>query len=344
MSGILIRCDGSHALGLGHVSRCLALADELRISHGRRVTFAMRDPASAGAAAVWARGYDIDASPDDGNAEYGSWLRSLARSRGARAVVVDVRNALSRAALDSCRLDGTLVVTIDDATDRRLASDLAFYPPVPQVEELDWSGFRGQLHVGWDWVILRREFARDAARDDGDASPSTDILVTMGGSDPEGMTEFAMAALDEVEPPVAIRIVVGPAFIRAEELIDVIARSHHSVQVSCAPAEMAPLMRANRLAVCSFGVSAYELAACGVPAVHVCLTPDHARSSSAFEREAIARTAGVWGRLTRQQIAAAVMELLGSAEKRRAMSTRARELVDGRGAIRVAAIVAERAR
>ena len=38
------------------------------------------------------------------------------------------------------------------------------------------------------------------------------------------------------------------------------------------------------LAVASFGVTAYELAAVGVPAVYLCLTDDHAESAEAFSR------------------------------------------------------------
>ena len=38
------------------------------------------------------------------------------------------------------------------------------------------------------------------------------------------------------------------------------------------------------LALCAFGVTAYELAAFGVPALYLGLTEDHARSAGAFDR------------------------------------------------------------
>jgi len=164
----------------------------------------------------------------------------------------------------------------------------------------------------------------------------------MGGSDPAGMTGFAVGALERLEMPLAVCVVVGPAFRRAEELIDAIARSKHSVRIARTPQSMAPLMRASRIAVVSFGVSAYELAACGVPAVHLCLTDDRARSSSAFEKAGIALTAGVFGRVQPEHLADAVSRLMSHAGRRSEMADRARRLVDGRGAQRVAGVLVER--
>ena len=324
---------------MGHVSRCLALAGELRDEHGCAVIFAMRDAGSAGVAAVRSNAYAVAPIADREDADYGSSIFALTSSGAARALVVDVRDALSRAALEAVRASGVRVVTIDDGSDRRLASDLAFYPPVPQVEEMDWTGFAGQRFTGWDWVILRREFASARRIATCRRLPPIDILVTMGGSDPAGMTEFALEALNLLPLPLAVQVVVGPGFARTLELLDAIARSRHYIHVSHAPDAMAPLMRASRIAVVSFGVSAYELAACGVPAVHLCLTDDHARSSSAFEREGIAQTLGVFGRVRPQQLADAVAGLLGDPARAAEMAARARKLIDGRGAKRVAALV-----
>jgi spore coat polysaccharide biosynthesis predicted glycosyltransferase SpsG len=338
---VIVRCDGGAALGMGHVSRCLALADALRDEHTCAVTFAMRDPDSAGIRAVRASGYDVDLVATAEQDDYGAELVALARARAAAAMVVDVRDALSRASLEALRASGVRVVIVDDGSDRRLASDLAFYPPVPQVEELDWSGYAGRWFAGWDWVLLKPEFA--AIGSDSQSAP-VDVLVTMGGSDPAGMTEFAVDALNLLSMPLAVQVVIGPAFARAFELIDATARSKHSIQVVHAPRSMASLMTASRIAVASFGVSAYELAACGVPAVHLCLTADHERSSSAFAREEIALTAGVFGALRPRHVAEAAARLMGDAGRRMRMAARARELVDGRGASRVARLVMERAR
>lgn len=344
MPVVIVRCDGGAAIGLGHVSRCLALADALRDRRGCRLVFAMRDQASAGAAAVRRAGYTIAPVNAPENADYGDELVALTESLDASAVVVDVRDHLSRASLDRVRGRGVRVVVVDDASGRRLAAHLAFYPPVPQVEELDWSEFRGERYAGWEWVLLGSEFASPAfvSPELSDSSPAIDILVAMGGSDPAGMSEFTIAALGLLQMPFAVRLVVGPAFsfARAVPLIDAIVRSHHSVRVARGLTSLAHVMRSSRMAVAAFGVTAYELAACGVPAIHLCLTPDHARSSSAFARAGAAVPLGVFGAVSPQQLADAVGRMMAAAGRRGEMARRASQLVDGRGAERVAALVA----
>ena len=360
---VIVRCDGGAAFGMGHVSRGLALADELRGQHACDVTFAMREPDSAGVAAVRSLGYAVDPVEAAVDADYGNALAALVERRAATVIVVDVRDVLSREALDALRRSGVRVVVIDDPSNRRLAADLAFYPPAPQVQEMNWAGFTGRWFSGWEWVLLRREFAgsglrpvesggsvgsdlwpvgSDVAGGEGAQSTAIDVLITMGGSDPAGMTAFTVDALNLLPMPLAVEVLTGPAFLRPKELIGAVARSTHCVRVTQAPTAMAPLMRASRIAVSSFGVSAYELAACGVPSVHVGLTPDHARSSSAFDREGIAITAGVFAEIQPRDIADAAARLIGDAGLRMRMASRARELVDGRGASRIAQLMIDR--
>ncbi|RLJ08848.1 MAG: hypothetical protein DRP15_04435, partial [Candidatus Aenigmatarchaeota archaeon] len=247
MLSVLFRCDGSPDIGLGHVIRCFALADELRDVHNCRITFAMRT-GPLGIPMVKEKGYQVITSRDTGKTfDYGNWLNECVRKVDARAIVFDVRDGLPRAVVKELRNNGILIATIDDPEDKRLEADLAFYPPVPQVKRIDWTGFTGKLYVGWEWVILRREFvnARHFFNNHSKLKAQNSkprILVTMGGSDPQGMTIKAVKALKMLEEDFEAVVVLGAGFQQKKELHNLLSACKHCFDVRENVENMAELM------------------------------------------------------------------------------------------------------
>ncbi|MBI2353864.1 MAG: NTP transferase domain-containing protein [Deltaproteobacteria bacterium] len=333
---VLVRCDGDAIVGLGHVVRCLALADELREKHGCGITFAMTS-GEPGMALVSEKGFPIAAKPAD--MSEGNWLDGLMEQLGPDILTVDVRSALPIECLRHWRKRGVLIATLDDPTVRRLEADLAFYPPVPQVRELDWSGFTGELFTGWDWVPLRRGFSY---RPSASENIIPHLLVTMGGSDPAGLTLRVMQILDDLDGDFETTVVVGAGFRQGEELEALLGRTRRCFRVMQNVQEMNNLMANVDLAIASFGVTAYELAAMGVPAVYLSLTPDHARSASVFVEQGLALSCGVHYEVSDDAIASAVRSLLTDKKTCLAMSHKARTAIDGRGTERIAKTIMQR--
>ncbi len=93
------------------------------------------------------------------------------------------------------------------------------------------------------------------------------------------------------------------------------------------------------LAIVAGGVTLYEACALGVPAVALAVVPEQRRAIRAFAQEGAVLDAGEVS-ASRQSLdaaAAGVARLAADRTQRVAMTTRARRLVDGRGAERVAA-------
>jgi spore coat polysaccharide biosynthesis protein SpsF len=91
------------------------------------------------------------------------------------------------------------------------------------------------------------------------------------------------------------------------------------------------------LALCAFGVTAYELAAYGVPAIYLGLSADHARSASAFADAGMGVSLGVADKVSDEDIRHAVQDLIYNASLRRRMHAAGMSLIDGQGAARIAA-------
>ena len=145
------------------VVRSLALARELQGRAGAAVCFAMRE-GPGGMALVVREGYRLLASDSAAGVDGGDWIGDCVRRTRADALILDVRDDLPRPSIERLRAAGVLIATIDDPTERRLAADLAFYPPIPQIDDFPWQGFTGTRLVGCEWVVLRRAFARPPKR------------------------------------------------------------------------------------------------------------------------------------------------------------------------------------
>jgi len=341
---ILFRCDGSHEIGFGHVVRCLALADELRERHGCDITFAMlRDRTAVDL--IKRYGYKV-ATTDSASKDfaYEDWLNGVVHATKAEVLVLDVRDELPGEAIMVIRKKGVVVATIDDPTPRRLLADLAFYPPVPQLERLDWLGFTGRLYAGWEWVVLRKEFAHpvNAHGDTGEglSTPQSrgipNILVTMGGSDPQGMTIKAINALALLDDQFETMIILGPGFAHRKDLDELLDGFSHPYKIYENISNMSDIMAEADLAVASFGVTAYELAAMGVPAIYMCLTEDHVESASIFQTNEMAFCLGHFKEVTQGMLAQKIKYVLTQLLLREDMAKRSQKLVDGNGAFLIA--------
>jgi len=335
---VLIRCDGSPEIGLGHVVRCRALACELQNAHGCEVVFAMRE-GPLGIEMVRQAGFPVVEAPPDAGFDYREWMAGAVEALAADAIVLDVRDDLTLEDVRAIRLrTRTHVAVIDDASDKRLAADDVFYPPVPQVGLLSWPGFAGRVHTGWEWVLMRSEFAAEPHHVHREP---LSVLVTMGGSDPAGLTMKAVRALALVNRPIECVALLGSGFAHDASLAVALEGFPHR-WFTVRDGDVHARMLAADLAVLSFGVTAYEAAACALPAVHVCLTDDHALSSSAFVEAGLAVSLGLAEDLREARLAEAVEGMLADPERPRAMGARARSVVDGRGAVRIAEVIATR--
>ena len=95
------------------------------------------------------------------------------------------------------------------------------------------------------------------------------------------------------------------------------------------------------MAVIAFGVTAYEMAALGIPALYLPISADHARSASAFVSAGLGLA--LPEHASAETIGSAVTGLMANDAGRRDMRLAGPGTVDGQGAGRIAADLAEAA-
>jgi spore coat polysaccharide biosynthesis protein SpsF len=265
-------------------------------------------------------------------------LDALAAHYQPDLLILDCREGPTRFQLAKVSGKVGVVAVIDDASERRLAADVAYYPPVPQAFALDWSSSRCEPRIGWEWSLLG---ANTVASPAPVPSGRPTLLVTMGGSDPFGLTLLCARALTTLDPVFRARFVIGPGVADR----DLVARQILSLSENFETVERADDLATEYagadLALAAFGVTAYELAAFGVPALYLCLNEDHAQSASAFERAGIGNSLGLAETVSGETIASNARLLMSDSCRRREMHAAGLMTIDGEGPARVATDLAK---
>ena len=294
---ILFRCDGSVEIGMGHVVRCLALADHLRENYECKIHFAMRQ---SGLGINKVKEIYPVLQSNENEFQYGEWLADCLEKTNSKILILDMRDCLNREELKSLKKKtGIKVVTIDDPEDKRLEADLAFYPPVPQLEKTNWAGFAGELYIGWEFVILRKEFAHLYPKPN---NQTPNIFVSMGGTDEKDIISFVIDALNEIKERFNVNIVIGSGYPYIDQLNKKMKEINFRFTLYKNPRNIAAIMAQCDFAIISYGQTAFELAAMGTPSIYLCLTDDHFESSRLFVNEGIGTSLGVYSEGKKQEL------------------------------------------
>jgi spore coat polysaccharide biosynthesis protein SpsF len=332
MSGglALIRCDGGGKYGYGHVKRMVGLARALRDREGIGAVFALNGSEDA-AQPIRRAGFEV------AMLHGASDLETLLDANNPDILLLDGRDGPSRSELEKLKRGVAVTAAIDDAHPRRLACDYAYYPPVPGARALDWAGANTLPRLGWEWSLLGLNPHAGPRPQPRNAGTRPTVLVAMGGSDPQGLTlrmAKALAALDSIY---RIRFVVGAGTRDAAKVAQGLVALKKNYETVEGAEDLTLAYASADVALCAFGVTAYELAACGVPAIYLGLSDDHAASASAFADAGMGISLGVASRIEDSEIARTVQWLLNKPAARRDMRNTGLSLLDGQGAARIAA-------
>ena len=321
----LIRCDGGGRFGYGHIKRMLSLGRALRDRHGVGVIFALNGSEDA-ASSITRAGFEVTRGA--------SSLKDLIDNNRPDLLLLDGREGPGRAELERLKQGVAVTAVIDDAHERRLACDYAYYPPVPGALGLDWSGASTLPRIGWEWAILGLN--PNAARRRTPAARPT-VLVAMGGSDPKGLTLRVARALTLLDSVYRVRFVVGTGTKDAGNVARGLVALKSNYETVEGADDLSIEYASADVAVCAFGVTAYELAACGIPAVYLGLNQDHVTSASAFVEAGMGVSLGLADKVSDVDIVRGVQALLNKPAVRREMRRQGLARLDGEGASRVAA-------
>lgn len=253
---IVIRVDGSSEIGLGHISRCCALADMLK--HEFEIVFYTR--ANAKAVIEDIKNYCTDvvqlSSTIDYDTEASTWISAL---NGDEIVVLDGYNFNTSYQL-KIKDKGCRVACIDDIHAYHFVAEVVInHAPGIAKESYSVEPYT-QLFLGTDYVLLKKIFLNEARLNKPLVnSENTEVLICLGGADPNNFTLQTLDKAVQVFNGKKINVVVGAAYLHLEELKKNIENGIcANLHINVNPEEMLALMKKSHIAITSASTISLE--------------------------------------------------------------------------------------
>jgi UDP-2,4-diacetamido-2,4,6-trideoxy-beta-L-altropyranose hydrolase len=263
----VIRADGGDSMGMGHIMRCIGLAQQLR-SESIGVIFALGvfsrpvvdrlkfdnfDHRILGNGIATQK--DVDATIDlcrevgaslivvDGYAFSGQWLKQLKVGRPSQLLMLWTDYLQSE------------FLPVDIILDQTPYANSSVYKVACP---------KGEILCGLKYSVLRTEF-RCNPNIRKERKEIKNVLVTMGGADPTHATLKVIKALDNLFAAIEIRVVVGPA---NKNYDDILAFSEFKdFKIYRSVTDMSELLGWADIAISAAGTSLWECAYSGLPVI-----------------------------------------------------------------------------
>ena len=344
---IFIRTDANGTIGMGHLMRCMTIGRAL--SGTDRVVFLLSDGASESAVRssefeyrVLGTHYDCISAESELSKVRAVISESIYEDGRIPIVLVDSYHVA--ADYFSGLRQSAIVAHIDDFPKEKLDIDILINYDVPDIRNEIASLYDGsdtKLLAGTEYVPLREQFCgireRTRFHEAGDGQCS--VLVSGGGGAVSFLPRLLEYGLERMDRNMKFITVVSGYADVYDELKKLESMHGENLTVLKDVENMAQVMEQCSIAVTAAGTVPYECCAAALPAILYSISDDQLADAACFAESGAMLYAGDI-RDNEPDVIEKIFDMLAdvasSEDKQREMSRRSKELIDGRGASRIA--------
>lgn len=257
MPVIVFRCDASPHIGTGHVMRCLTLAQKFK-ERRFHVSFLSTQETLETVRALRESGFPVHIGNEISHAD---WL------------VVD-HYGLDKSYESAARRWTKNIMVIDDLADRAHDCDLL----MDQTYGRDPSDYKAlvpetcKILAGAQYALLRKDFSRLRQTLDRDFSKAQRVLISFGGINPKGATEYTLSMIRGYkEKSLDIDVVTGAGALSLLSVKDAVAAiendGFHKITLHLDTPHIANLMVQADLCIGAAGATSWERCCLKLPTI-----------------------------------------------------------------------------
>ena len=344
---VAFRVDSSLAMGLGHLIRCLALAELLRKS-GADCHFVCRNFFDDRCELVQKQGFKLSVLSPAGSVpgnllgvtpevDANETLQVLANYRPDWLIVDHYALNKDWEAHQADNLQGLRIMIISDRPDRPHHADIVLDQTCGRKRE-EYDGLlpdTALCYFGADYAVLRPEFTqlRTIALQRRAKTDASHILISFGGGDALNELLLAIGALTRLAPEFSfsVSLVLGDTSLRTPALLQKARSLSIPIDIIDYADNLPEIMARADIAVGAAGYTALERCCLGLPSVVLTLAENQYDIAEALAKNGACLSVAS----TEKAIADALEKLLKNPKLRLEMAHSASTLCDGKGAKRL---------
>lgn len=349
---IAIRVDASRMSGTGHLVRCRTLARALQ-ARGAHIQFICREHPGNLISELKEEGFPVSIlpKPESGASaekeDYKNWLgvppeqdaeETIQALNGPVDWLIVDHYALDEEWEAHCRARARRIFVIDDIANRQHDCDVLLDQNYTQNPEERYNGLvppSTQCLIGPSYALLSPEYLAYRKHRKPHTGSVDRIFIFFGGSDPDNLTGRTLNALKDADlGPMQIDVVIG-ASAPNKDAIEATAKQLPSVILYKPRPHLADIISEADLAIGAGGTTTWERMALGLPSLIISIADNQIPACRDLANDNLIRYAGHGETVSAKSIHSLVKELIASPDELKSLSSKARALVDGRGAERV---------
>lgn len=328
MRRIGIRADGGPIIGMGHIMRCLSLANEFR-KYGYKVYFLSK--LEEGIKKIREQGFEV------------IYLKGVKEVREVVEAIKEYR--IDILFIDSYNISEEYFLQIkpyvnklgyiDDLNKFAYLVDILINGNIT-AEYMDYKKYSEDqlMLLGPKYNLTREEFRNLPERKIN--KQIKEIMITTGGSDPYNMSGkiVNMILTDEKFKRLKINVIVGQAFSNKEALRE-ISKLNSNVILHQNVRKISDIMLRADIAISAGGSTLYELCACGTPTLAFIMAENQKSIVETLDNLGYIISLGIYNQVTRTSLIDRLNELYADFDLRVQLSKRMQSLIDAKGVERI---------
>lgn len=329
---ILLAVQAGGDFGTGHLARCRTLRQTIEAHYQIPVSMWMDSPSAT---------YREECAEPEDNLVDSHWsLPETLRKSPFSHVVIDFQTPVTPSLIQGIRQvrPDIAVVVLDNDGLGCLEADALIYPNAHSQPSAALLSSPVKVYYGPQYVILGAGFLSEVVTPETSPLHMPSVLISTGGRDPEHISERVLDSVKDLRD-CHVDLVVPMMYDQPENLERIATRMSSTVTLHWRIKNLRPLMQRATVAVCAFGVTAYELAHLGVPTILLGHYEYQEPERQRFAQWGSAINLG-WGKTVNpEKLHDTVASLLVDAQARLDLREAGLKLVDSHGAQRVIDVV-----